>query len=166
MATNSIGDLIAVLAEKVEVLESMRETLDEEQRLIIEALVDQLDDNTNRALAFVSRLNLLNGRFKALLLATGKELGLSDDVTLSSLMPAADPQERLELNALQKRCFAAVDAINRLLVMNKGFIRNSLEIIDGSLSLFSRLLGGCETYGAAGRLSTGKAQAGIICREI
>ncbi len=166
MATNSIGDLIAVLAEKVEVLESMRETLDEEQRLIIEARVDQLDDNTNRALAFVSRLNLLNGRFKALLLSTGKELGLSDDVTLSSLMPAADPQERLELNALQKRCFAAVDAINRLLVMNKGFIRNSLEIIDGSLSLFSRLLGGCETYGAAGHLSTGKAQAGIICREI
>src|SRR5512136_1526300 len=102
MATNSIGDLIAVLAEKVEALESMRETLDEEQRLIIEARVDQLNDNTNRALAFVSRLNVLNGRFKALLLSTGRELGLSDDATLSSLMPAAEPQERLELGALQK----------------------------------------------------------------
>ncbi len=166
MAKNSIDDLIAVLGEKVQALESMRETLEEEQRLIIEARVEQLDDNTNRALAFVSRLNLLNGRFKALLLATGRELGLSDDITLSSLMQAADPQEKLELGVLQKRCFAAVDAINLLLIMNKGFIRNSLEIIDGSLSLFSRLLGGCETYGAAGRLLAGKAQAGIICREI
>ncbi|HTP66846.1 MAG TPA: flagellar protein FlgN [Geobacteraceae bacterium] len=166
MATNSLAELILVLAEKVRALESMRETLEEERRLIIEARVDQLNDNTNRALTLISRLNLLSSRFKALLLSAGEELGLSDSVTLSAVIPAADRQKQPELRELQRKCFTAADAINRLLTMNKGLIRNSLEIIDGSLSLFSRLLGGCETYGAAGRLHNGKAQAGIICREI
>jgi hypothetical protein len=34
------------------------------------------------------------------------------------------------------------------------------------MSLFKRFLGGCETYGAAGRISNGKAASGILCREI
>jgi hypothetical protein len=166
MATNSHADLISVLGEKVRVLESLRDTLEEEQRLIIEARTEGLDENTRKALGFISSLNLLNSRFKALLISIGKEPGLSDDVSLSSMIRGADPGDQLELRAMQKKCFAVVDAINRLFIMNEGLVRNSLDIIDTSLSLFSRLLGGCETYGAAGRILNGKARAGIICREI
>jgi len=77
-----------------------------------------------------------------------------------------DKESRLMLELLQKRCFTAVDAISRLLTVNEGLIKNSLNIIDRSLSLFGRLLGGCETYGAGGRILKGKAQAGMLCREI
>ncbi len=166
MATNSITDLLAVLDEKAGILESVRETLEEEQRLIIEARPEHLAENTARALEFISVMELAKNRFRTLLLRTGKELGLTGCDSLSSLIPGADPEAQLKLRAAQKRCLAAADAISRLLAMNEGLLRNSLDIIDRSISLFSRLLGGCETYGAAGRIQSGKAQAGILCREI
>ncbi len=166
MATKSSEDLLSVLAEKTRVLESVRDSLEEERRLIIEARTDRLEENTRQALELISGLNLLKNRFRSLLLQTGSELGLAECGTLSSVIPGIEPATRLKLQAMQSRCFAAVDAINHLLLINEGLLKNSLDIIDRSISLFSRLLGGCETYGAAGRLHRGKAQAGILCREI
>ncbi len=166
MATNSFTDLLAVLDEKAGILESMRETLEEEQRLIIEARPEHLAENTARALEFISEMELSKNRFRTLLLQTGKELGLSGCDSLSSLITGTEPEARLKLRSAQMRCLAAADAISRLLAMNEGLLRNSLDIIDRSISLFSRLLGGCETYGAAGRMLRGRAHAGIICREI
>ncbi len=166
MATRTGEDLLSALVEKTRLLESMRDSLEEEQRLIIQARADRLEENTRQALDLISGMNLLKNRFRTLLLQTGSELGLAECGTLSSVIPGMEPEIRLRLQALQKRCFTAVDAINSLLVTNEGLLKNSLDIIDRSLSLFSRLLGGCETYGAAGRLHSGKAQAGILCREI
>ncbi len=166
MATRGGEDLLKLLAEKTGALEAMRASLEEEQRLIIQARPDRLEENTRQALELISGMNLLKNRFKELLLRTGNELGLGECDNLSSVMAGMDGETRSRLQAMQGRCFAAVDAINRLLVANEGLLKNSLDIIDGSLSLFSRLLGGCETYGAAGRLQNGKAQAGILCREI
>jgi hypothetical protein len=56
--------------------------------------------------------------------------------------------------------------IKHHLATNEGLIKHSLTVIDRSMSLFKRFLGGCETYGAAGRISNGKAASGILCREI
>jgi len=78
MKTNSVADLISVLGEKVGTLESMVSTLEEEQRLIVAARTEQLDENTRRALASISAVNLLNNRFRELLIKTGSELGLSE----------------------------------------------------------------------------------------
>jgi hypothetical protein len=114
----------------------------------------------------MARLNLLNRRFGTLLARTGSELGLSDTDSLSSLIHVVDPEARLQLRKLQNKCISVVEAISSLLVVNAGLINQSLDIIGRSISLFSRLLGGCETYGAAGRLSNGKAAGGILCREI
>jgi hypothetical protein len=166
MSTNSLTELISVLAEKADILESMRETLEEEQRCIIEARPDRLVDNTSRAEGFMTRLNVVNNRFKALLARTGKELGLPDAGSLSPLISGVDPESRQKLRFLQKKCFFAAEAINRLLVINEGLIKHSLDIIDRSIFLFSRLLGGCETYGSAGRIMNGKPAGGILYREI
>ena len=166
MATHSLSDLISVLGEKVGTLESLVDILKEEQRFIVEARTEQLNENTRLALASISTMNILNGRFRELLVKTGSEFGLSETGSLTDLFPGVDPESCLALKRLQKRCFTAVDTINRLLAMNEGLIRNSLNIIDRSISLFGRLLGGCETYGSAGRMRKGRAQAGMFCREI
>ena len=57
MATNSLTDLMSVLAEKVQVLESMRYFLEEEERCIIELQPEQLEENTRQAEELMTRLN-------------------------------------------------------------------------------------------------------------
>jgi hypothetical protein len=166
MSTNSLTELTAVLAEKVHILESVRENLEEERRCIIAAQPEQLEENRRRAEESMTRLNLLNGRIRTLLDRTGSELGLPETDSISSLIPAIDPEARLKLRKLQNRCIAVVEAISGLLVINDGLIKQSLDIIGRSIALFSRLLGGCETYGAAGQLTNGKGAGGIFCREI
>jgi hypothetical protein len=159
-------ELMLVLAEKADILESVRETLEQEQRCIIEALPERLEENTSSAEEFMTRLNIVNNRFRTLLARTGEELGIPDAGSLSSLISEVDPDARQKFRFLQKKCFSAAEAINRLLVINEDLIKHSLDIIDSSISLFSRLLGGCETYGSAGRILNGKAAGGILYREI
>ncbi len=166
MATNSLKDLMSVLAEKVRVLESMRFSLEEEERCIIELRPEQLAENTRRAEELMTRLNVVNDRFRVLLSRTGDELGLPEAGTLSALLPGVNPEIRVQLRILQKKCFSAATAIKQHLAINEGLIKQSLTVIDRSMSLFIRFLGGGETYGAAGRILNGKAASGILCREI
>jgi hypothetical protein len=166
MATNSLTDLMAVLAEKGRVLESMRIFLEEEKRCIVELRPEQLEENTRRADDLIFRMNAVNDRFRVLLTKAGEELGLPEAGTLSSLLPGVGPEIRVQLCNLQKKCFSAAAAIKNHLAINEGLIKQSLSIIDRSMALFTRVLGGCETYGATGRISKGKAASGILCREI
>lgn len=166
MATNSLTDLISVLAEKVRVLESMRLFLEEEERCIIARKPEQLVENTRRAEDLMNGLNAVNDRCRALLLRAGDELGLPEAGTLSSLLPGVNPEVRGQLRILQKECFSAATAIKHRLAINERLINQSLTIIDRSMSFFTRFLGGCETYGAAGRMMNGKAAGGILCKEI
>ena len=157
---------MSVLAEKADILESVRETLEEEQRCIIEARPERLEENTSSAEELMTRLNAVNDRFRVLLPRAGDELGLPEAGTLSSLLPRVNPEIRVQLHILQKKCFSAAAAIKHHLAINEGLIKQSLFIIDRSMSLFTRVLGGCETYGATGRISKGKASRGILYREI
>jgi hypothetical protein len=166
MSINSLKELIEVLSNKAVLLESVQKALEEERACLLECRPEGLDEKTRDAEESISRLNNLNSRFRTLLARTGEELGLPEVETLSALIPAVEPQKREQLRELQERCFSAAGAIADITAMNQALIKNSLEIIGRSLALFSNLLGGAETYGAAGRVSSGKAAAGIFCREI
>ena len=166
MTTNSLKELVAVLGEKVLLLETVRDRLEEERRLIVDIQPDRLDKNTDAAEECISRLHSLNARFRTLLSRAGEELGVPGAESLSSLISAVEPDTAVQLRDLQKRCFSVAGAITAIIKMNQALLKNSLDIVGRSLSLFSTLLGGAETYGAAGRISNGKADAGILCREI
>jgi hypothetical protein len=157
---------MSVLAEKLRIMESMRLFLEEEERCIIELRPKQLEENTDRAEELMTRLNIVNDRFRVLLLRAGDELGLPEVGTLSALLPGVNPKNRVQLSILQKKCVSTATAIYHHLAINEGLIKQSLKVIDRSMSLFIRFLGGCETYGAGGRILNGKAASGILCREI
>jgi hypothetical protein len=157
---------MSVLDEKVRILESIRFFLEEEERCIIELKPEQLTENTRRAEELMTGLNAVNDRFRVLLCRVGDELGLPETCSLSSLLPGVNPEIRVQLRVLQKKCFSAASAIKHHLAINEGLIKQSLSIINRSMSLFIKVLGGCETYGATGRISKGKAARGILCREI
>jgi hypothetical protein len=166
MSINSLTELTSVLAEKVHILESVQFFLEEEERCIIALKPEQLEENTRQAEELMTRMNVVNDRFRVLLSRVGDELGLHEAGTLSALLPGVNPEIRVQLRILQKKCFSAATAIKHHLAINEGLIKQSLSVIDRSMSLFIRFLGGCETYGAAGRILNGKAASGILCREI
>jgi len=166
MTTNSLKELSAILAEKTRVLEAVREKLTEGQRCIIEFFPDRLAVETVEAEKSFRRLNELNSRFETSLSNAASDLGLTEDATLSLLISVADPESANQLRALQDKCISIAGAIASLLNRNQLLIKNSLDIVNRTLKLFSTILGGAETYGAAGRISSGKAAAGIVCREI
>jgi len=166
MPTSSLKELIALLSEKAHLLESVQKALEEERRCLMESRPEALNEKTREAEETIVRLNKMNSRFRTLLTRTGEEVGRPEVETLSSLISAVEPQNRVHLRVLQERCFSAAGAIGGIIATNQALIKNSLEIIGRSLSLFSNLLGGAETYGSAGRVSNGKAVAGIFCREI
>jgi hypothetical protein len=166
MTTNSLKELTALLTEKARVLESLMEKLSEGQRCIVEARPDLLAEKTGDAAEEFRLLNNISIRFRTLLPKVADELGLPEKSSLSTLISATDPDAGIQLQELQQRCFSVAAAITSLLKMNDLLIKNSLEIIGRSLTLFSEFLRGTETYGAGGRMSGGKSSAGIICREI
>jgi hypothetical protein len=157
---------MSVLAEKVYALESMQFFLEEEERCIIEHKPKQLEENTRQTEELMTRLNAVDDRLRALLFQVGNELGLHEAGTLSSLFPRIDPEIRVQLRNSQKKCFSAATEIKRRLAINEGLIKQSLRVIDRSMSLFIRALGGSETYGPTGRILKGKAASGILFREI
>ena len=166
MTTNSLKELTAILTEKTRVLEAVREKLTVGQRCIIEFFPDRLAVETVEAEKSFHRLNELNNRFRTLLSNAARDLGLTEEASLSLLISVADPESGDQLRALQNKCISIAGAISSILNSNQLLIKNSLDIVNRTLKLFSTILGGAETYGEAGRISSGKAAAGIICREI
>lgn len=166
MSKNSQTDLMSVLSEKVRVLESMQFFLEEEERCIIEHKPEQLEENTRQTEELMNRLNAVNDRLRLLLFRVGDELGLNEAGTLSSLLPGVSPEIRVQLRTSQKKCFSAAAAIKHHLEKNEGLIKQSLSVIDRSMSLFIRVLGGYETYGANGSMLKVKAARGVLRQEI
>ena len=166
MSTNSLTDLISVFSEKLQVLESIQYFLEEEERCIIEHKPKRLEENTRQTEELMTRLNAVNDRFGVLFCQARDELGLHEAGTLSALFPRVNPEIRVQLRALQKKCFSTAAAIKHHLAINEGLIKQSLRVIDRSMSLFIRVMGGCETYGPTGRILKGNAANGILFREI
>jgi hypothetical protein len=157
---------MSVLSEKVHVLESMQFFLEEEERCITEHKPKQLEENTRKTEELMIRLNTVNDRLRVLLFRVGDELGLHGAGTLSSLFPGVSPEIRIQLRTSQERCFTAAAAIKHHLKINEGLIKQSLSVIDRSMSLFIRVLGGYETYGANGCILKAKAARGVLRQEI
>lgn len=123
MATNSLTDLMSVLDEKVRVLESMRSFLEEEERCINELRPEQLAENTRRAEELMTSLDVVNDRFKVLILRAGDELGHHETGTLSLLLPGVDAGIRMASTNIEirntKNCFCK--ALNYCLL---GFVQD------------------------------------------
>ncbi len=165
MSRNSLKELESALVEKVSVLEAVRERLASGQRCIMEADTEGLDEETLKAQEGFDRLNSLNKKLMSILARSGEELGLPAKAQLTAIISSLEPDAKTRLHELQKRCFSIAGSIDLLLAMNDALLRNSLEIVGNSLSLFATFLRGEETYGAAGRMTNSGTAAGI-CREI
>jgi len=163
---SSMAEIITLLTENEKVLAEFAFALTEEQRCIIDLDLERLSENGGRKEEILARLILVRDKGGALLQQAGGELGLNDIPSLSTLIDAAAAAEQKELRPLQRRLVRLARTLERQHDMNRRMLENSINMIKRSMDLFGRLLGGCDTYGAQGRINSSGASGSILRQEM
>ena len=164
---SSMSKLISLLSEKERAMKEMAGTLAEEQQSIINMDPLSVEDASRRKQDVTARLVCLSVECRVLMEKVGVERGLEpgNTLNLSLLLEAASPGEQDRLRPLQNRLLLLAGAVERQIELNRRILGNAVGMVRRSLSLIGRLLGDCDTYGAHGRVSTGRTGACIVSRE-
>ena len=144
----------------------MRFALTEEQDCIVDLDLERLAENGGRKEQITARLTRVREECRTAMQHAGCELGLDKSPSLSAIIDAAAEAEQVRLRPLQRRLMRLARSLERQHDMNRKMLENSIGMINSSMTLFGRLLGGCDTYGAQGRISSGRASGSILRREI
>ena len=164
--SSSMARLIALLTLKERTMEEMVRILSEEQSRIIDMNPAAVAESNLMKEEVISRLSGLSEECQVLMASVGAERGLEQSVNLSLLIGTASDLERQNLLPLQRRLVLLAGSLNRQQELSRMLLTHSLGLIQRSMALFSKLLGGCDTYGARGRVSTGSAGISFLSREI
>jgi flagellar biosynthesis/type III secretory pathway chaperone len=159
-------DLISILAENEKVLAELALVLTDEQRCIVDLDLASLAENGGRKEKITTRLSRVRDESRAMIRQAGGELGLNGAPSLTALIDAAGTDEQERLRPLQRRIQRLATALERQHEVNRRMLQNSLNMINGSMALFARLLGGCDTYGAQGRISSGSTGWSMLRQEM
>jgi len=162
----SMAGLITLLADNEKLLAELACALTEEQVCIVDLDLDRLAQNGGRKEEITARLMSVREECRAAMQQAGGELGLKEIPSLSTLIAAAPAAEQLRLRPVQRRLVGIAQALERQHDLNRRMLENSIGMIKGSMALFGRLLGGCDTYGTQGRINNGMASGSILRREI
>ena len=165
MAGNVV-ELISLLTENEKVLAELSFALTEEQRSVVDMDLVRLGEIGVRKEEITARLLKVRDEFHALLQQAGSERGLKEIPTLSALVDLSVAAEQIKLRPLQRRLERLVQSLERQHSMNRKLMENSIGMIKSSMALFSRLLGGCDTYGAQGQMNSGRFSGSILRQEI
>lgn len=163
---NSMAKLIALLTLKERTMEEMACILSEEQRRIMEMNPAAVAESNLMKEEVTSRLARLADECRVLMASVGVERGLEQSVNLSLVIDTASDSERQNLVPLQQRLLLLAGSLRRQQDLSRRMLTHSLGLIQRSMALFSKLLGGCDTYGARGRVCTGSAGISFLSREI
>lgn len=165
MSTN-MDKLIALLAEKEQIMEEMSRSLTEEQSRIMEMNPVAVEESNRSKEEVTTRLTRATVGCRELMELVGAERGVEPGGTLTPLIDAASDAEREELLSLQRRLLLLGGSVVRQQELNRKMILRSLGLIRQSLSLFGGLFRNAGTYGAQGRVSTGSTGMSFLSREI
>jgi hypothetical protein len=147
-------------------MKEMARFLSEEQCSIIDMNSEAIEESSRQKQEITAQLSSLAEECRGLMMLVGTERGLDNSFTLSQLIDSASVKERQDLEPLQRRLVQLAGTLNRQQETNRNMLVHSLGLIGRSLSLLKRLLGGCDTYGAQGRVNTGTAGVNFVSREI
>jgi hypothetical protein len=165
METN-IAKLITLLTDSERAMEELLLSLVEEQRCIVGLDLKQLDENVGRKEEATARLTELQQMCNELICRAGAELGHLGIRSLSSLIAVVTAAEQADLRLLQQRQVRLAMSLERQFGLNRKILVNSIGMVQNSMSLFGRMLGGCDTYGVQGRINSGRATGSVLRREM
>lgn len=163
---SSVAELISLLSENERILGELSSALTDEQRCIVDLDLERLAENGGKKCEIMDRLTRVRDEGRALLRQAGAELGIHEIESLTALIAAAAAAEQHQLRPVQQRLLRLSQRLERQHAANRRMLENSIGMIKSSLALFVRLLGGCDTYGAQGRITSGGTSGSIFRQEI
>lgn len=161
-----MDELISLLNENGTLLEEMTQVLEEERDCIIGRDLAGLKKNTRCKEELTPRLAMLQEKCAASLRHVAAEQGITGECTLSSLLAVASASGQEQLRHLQQRLLCLARLAERQHNVNRRLLQRSLGGIQACMAQFARVLGGSNTYGESGALTSGIALGSIVRQEI
>ncbi len=163
---SDMEELINLLSEKEQAMEELTLLLAEERRCISALEIESLLKNCDLKEENTARLARLKNKCSELLQLASAGQELHGSTTLSTVIAAAGAPDQARLRALQQRLTKLALQLERQLALNGGILDSSLAMIGSSMTMFAKLFGGGETYGARGLISSCGMGGSILRREI
>jgi hypothetical protein len=163
---SSMVELIPLLIENESVMSELAFALTEEQGCIVDLDLERLAQNGDRKEEITARLIRVKEECCAAMQQAGGKLGFNEIPSLSILIAASAAAEQIKLRPMQQRLVRLAQTVERQHDLNRRMLENSIGMITSSMALFGKMLGGCDTYGAQGRINGSRASGSILRREI
>jgi flagellar biosynthesis/type III secretory pathway chaperone len=160
------AELVDVLTAKEETLRLLQSILEEEQTCIVELKTDELNRLTSRKEEVADKIRHLNEGLRETLARSFKEWGITGEINLSPVIEKLNGPERKRILGLQDALVSVSLKIEDLLARNRDLLKNSLRIVETSMSFFRRVLSRSDTYGNAGHMMEIPAASRLVCKEI
>jgi flagellar biosynthesis/type III secretory pathway chaperone len=161
-----IAALVDVLREETKLARELVETLQEDQRRILEQDIPGLEQSNGGKETLVIRFESLEQARRD---ATGQlaaRLGLSpEEASLSVLCERLGPEAR-HLQEAAESLRAVIGSLKELVEIGRGFLEQSIVGIRGLLSLIQSLrTPATHTYDARGRSAAPESSASVVVRR-
>jgi flagellar biosynthesis/type III secretory pathway chaperone len=163
---NSVTLLITALNEKLDLLERLRNVLDEERRAVVAIdlpLLEETSREKERLSAEVARHEV---RFRETVAGVAAETATPPGTKLPAMLERFQEDERQEAVPLVDTLLNLAEGVERRTRMNAELLNDSLGVVNNSLSFFERVFARFDTYNGSGKVGNGRSRARLVCREI
>lgn len=163
---NSVNLLIQALGEKLELLERLRNVLDEERRAVVAIDLPLLEETSREKERLSVEVARHDVRFRETVAVVAEETATPRETKLRFLVERFQDDERLEVSPLVDNLLTLAEGVERRTRMNADLLKDSLGVINNSMSFFERIFARFDTYNDNGMVKKGGARARLVCREI
>lgn len=123
-----LTDLCAILEEQKGVLKNMLELSKEERLILVNAQSDKLEDVIRLEFKEVGKLNVVEKRRLELMKTIASDMGIAeDDLTVTKIAEASEPDERSAIRSLQEELTALIEEHSAVNKENKSLIEAHVE---------------------------------------
>jgi hypothetical protein len=152
--------------ELKELLEELKGLVLQERKDITGLDLAGLAERRNDIEKLMVQVKQQNERTSELVTLACRDAGITEEISLSSLITVVPKPDREQFAKLQKSILKISTEAYNALKVNSGVLEDSLALTTQSLSTFSGMLKNNSTYGQSGRYVESVNRFNIINREI
>jgi len=157
MITQTINELINVLDLEAKSYEDILIISKNKTKIIISGKVNELESIVMLEQALILKMAKLEDDRERLAEEVSEEIGLKpSDITVSELLRHVQGAQAEKLKNFKVDLLKTVNELKSTYELNTKLIKNSLEVINFSINLFSNVCVGNNNYGSTGEASQNK----------
>lgn len=160
MNNQLVGQLIEVLQQEADIYEEILRISKDKTNVIIEGRVTGLENITKLEQSLILKIRQAEDIRENLAEKLAEELNINTpDTTISELIKHLKKGQAKELGNIQKKIMSTINDLKSTNGLNSRLIKNSLQYIDFSISLFSDEDSGGNNYGNSGQVDGSKKRS-------